>query len=55
LANNLKPFEVLQSMDKQAEYQKEYNKWTELFAATTTETQKAASGLIDKALLSKLN
>lgn len=35
-------------MDKQAEYQKEFNKWTELFTATTPETQKAAEGLIQK-------
>ena len=48
MQNNLKPFEVLQYMDKQAEYQKEFSKWTELFTATTPETQKAASGLIEK-------
>ena len=36
-------------MDKQQQYQQELSKWNELFAATTPETQKAASGLITKA------
>ena len=36
-------------MNKQAEFQREYNKWIKLFETTTPETQQAASGLIEKA------
>jgi hypothetical protein len=36
-------------MDKQTEYQKEFQMWTGLFAETIPETQKAAEGLIQKA------
>ena len=36
-------------MSKQIEFQIEFDKWQELFTATIPETQKAASGLIQKA------
>jgi len=36
-------------MDKQVQYQQEFDKWNELFASTSPETQKSASGLIAKA------
>lgn len=36
-------------MNKQAQYQSELAKWTELFTETTPATQKAAEGLIQKA------
>jgi hypothetical protein len=35
-------------MSKQDEFQKEFDKWNQLFAATTPETQQAAEGLIEK-------